>query len=86
VTGSYPIYLSLGLESGFGANFLRMFSMHKIFNSFLDDTAGATAIEYGLIAALIATVIILALTNLGVSLNTTFTLIDSALSPEVNNP
>jgi pilus assembly protein Flp/PilA len=53
--------------------------MHKIFGSFLDDTGGATAIEYGLIAALIATVLILVLTNLGASLNTTFTLINTAV-------
>ena len=37
----------------------------KFFNKLLRDEAGATAIEYGLIAALIAVVIISAVTALG---------------------
>lgn len=41
---------------------------------------GVTAIEYGLIAALIAVVIIIALTIVGTELNTTFTTIQEALS------
>ena len=39
---------------------------------FIQDEAGATAIEYGLIASLIAVVIIGALTTLGTNLSTTF--------------
>jgi pilus assembly protein Flp/PilA len=39
---------------------------------FLRDQSGATAIEYGLIAALIAVVIITALTAIGTKLSTTF--------------
>ena len=39
--------------------------MKVLFNSFLRDESGATAIEYGLIAGLIAVVIIGALTSLG---------------------
>ena len=46
---------------------------------FLKDESGATAIEYGLIAALIAVVIIGAVTTIGTSLNTTFTTIASSL-------
>ncbi len=40
---------------------------------------GVTAIEYGLIAALIAVVIIAAITIVGTELNTTFTTISGAL-------
>lgn len=39
---------------------------------FIQDESGATAIEYGLIAALIAVVIIGALTLLGQSISTKF--------------
>lgn len=38
----------------------------------LKDKSGATAIEYGLIAALVAVAIIVGLTTLGGNLNTTF--------------
>ena len=37
------------------------------------DDEGATAVEYGLMVALIAAVIILAVTALGVNINTVFT-------------
>lgn len=43
------------------------------------DESGATAIEYGLIAALISVVIITALTTVGSNLNTKFTSIASSL-------
>ncbi len=46
--------------------------MQKFVTRFLHDQGGATAIEYGLIAALIAVVIIVGLTNLGTSVNGTF--------------
>jgi pilus assembly protein Flp/PilA len=44
-----------------------------MFSRFLKDESGATAIEYGLIAALIAVVIIAGVTTLGENLNDTFT-------------
>ena len=44
----------------------------NMFKRFLKDESGATAIEYGLIAALIAVVIILAVTNLGTEVKDTF--------------
>jgi pilus assembly protein Flp/PilA len=53
--------------------------MTKFFNRFLQDESGATAIEYGLIAALIAVVIIGALQVLGGNLNTKFTSVSTAL-------
>ena len=51
-----------------------------IFRRFIDDDSGATAIEYGLIAALIAVVIIGALSTLGGNLNSKFTTIGTALN------
>ena len=47
--------------------------MKTLFSRFLKDESGATAIEYGLIAAGIAVVIITAVNALGTQLNTTFT-------------
>ena len=46
---------------------------------FVNDESGATAIEYGLIAALIAVGIIVAATTLGTSLSSLFTGISSRL-------
>jgi pilus assembly protein Flp/PilA len=47
---------------------------------FYKDDSGATAIEYGLIAGLIAVVIITSLTTIGTRLSTKFTKIGNALS------
>ena len=44
------------------------------------DESGATAIEYGLIAALVSVAAIGALTAMGTSLNLMFTTVSSALS------
>ena len=41
--------------------------------NFMREEEGATAIEYGLIASLIAVVIILAITAIGTNLSNTFT-------------
>jgi pilus assembly protein Flp/PilA len=46
--------------------------MKKFFESFLKDEAGVTAIEYGLIAALIAVAIIAAVRNVGTRTSATF--------------
>jgi len=48
---------------------------------FLQDDTGATAIEYGLIAALVSVVIIVALTTVGDNLTSTFNAIGTALAP-----
>lgn len=53
--------------------------MLAIFCGLLHDRAGVTAIEYGLIAALIAVAIIVAVSAVGTSLNTVFTGVSSAL-------
>jgi pilus assembly protein Flp/PilA len=46
---------------------------------FLKDESGATAIEYGLIAALVSVAIIAALSLLGTELNATFSTVASNL-------
>jgi pilus assembly protein Flp/PilA len=48
--------------------------------SFLRDENGATAIEYGLIAAGISVAIIAVVQGLGSKLNTTFTSVQNALN------
>ncbi|RXT43552.1 pilus assembly protein [Bosea sp. Tri-44] len=53
--------------------------MKNLFARFAKDESGATAIEYGLIAALIAVVCITVWGSIGGSLNTKFTAIDTAL-------
>ncbi len=51
----------------------------KTISRFIADESGATAIEYGLIAALIAVVIIGAVTAVGTSLSTTFTTVSGSI-------
>jgi pilus assembly protein Flp/PilA len=53
--------------------------MRKMLEAFVRDENGATAIEYGLIAALIAVAIIGGVTAVGTSLSSTFTSVSSNL-------
>jgi pilus assembly protein Flp/PilA len=53
--------------------------MRNLITKLLRDESGATAIEYGLIAALIAVVIIGAVSVVGTKLNSTFTSVGNAL-------
>ena len=53
--------------------------MKKILSKFLADESGATAIEYGLIAAGISLAIIAVVNGLGSTLNTKFTTINTSL-------
>ena len=53
--------------------------MQRILREFFSDQSGATAIEYGLIAAGIALAIIAAVNGLGSTLNTNFSTINSSL-------
>lgn len=53
--------------------------MFGLVRTFLRDESGATAIEYGLIAALIAVAIIAGATSVGGNLATTFGNIGTAL-------
>lgn len=52
----------------------------RFVKAFVRDEEGVTAIEYGLIAALIAVVIIVAVTIVGTRLNIVFTNIATALN------
>jgi len=53
--------------------------MKTLLSRFVKDESGATAIEYGLIAAGISVAIIAVVQGLGTKLNTTFTSVSSAL-------
>lgn len=53
--------------------------MSRLLARFLKDQSGATAIEYGLIAAGIAVAIIVAVNTLGTNLNTTFSSVSTSL-------
>ncbi|MCW8915942.1 MAG: Flp family type IVb pilin [Magnetovibrio sp.] len=57
-----------------------MAKFSKLMTRFKNDESGATAIEYGLIAALIAVVIISALTLLGTSLESNFNDVSDSLN------
>ncbi|WP_413712184.1 Flp family type IVb pilin [Rhizobium sp. Rhizsp82] len=50
----------------------------------LKDQSGATAIEYGLIAALISVALITGATSLGGTLNNTFSNLSTTLSSKTN--
>ena len=52
----------------------------RTLSKFLRDNSGATAIEYGLIAGLVAVVIVAALTSIGTKLNVKFTRISNGLN------
>jgi pilus assembly protein Flp/PilA len=67
--------LSFQIPLGFGAHIQPM----KTLRRFLADESGATAIEYGLIAAGIALAIIAVVNGIGAKLNTKFTSINSSL-------
>ena len=54
--------------------------MSKFVSRFINDESGATAIEYGLIVALIAVVVITAFTTLGTNLNKKMSTAAAALS------
>lgn len=53
--------------------------MTKLFARFLKDESGATAIEYGLIAALISVALIAGATALGNQIGTTFNTLNTKL-------
>jgi pilus assembly protein Flp/PilA len=53
--------------------------MGNLFHRFIKDQSGVTAIEYGLIAALIAVIIITAVTTVGTKLSGTFQAVATAL-------
>jgi len=56
-----------------------MFTFLKSLSALAKDERGVTALEYGLIAGLVAVVIVTSVTTLGTKLTTTFTSIAAAL-------
>lgn len=58
----------------------------KLFARFLDDDSGATAIEYGLIAALIAVGLIAGASAFSSSLNSLFTDVDGEMANAFGSP
>jgi pilus assembly protein Flp/PilA len=58
--------------------------MVSVIKRFVQDESGATAIEYGLIAALVSVAAILALQSLGSSLNSMFTRVSDTLGSAVS--
>ncbi|APF38671.1 Flp family type IVb pilin [Chelatococcus daeguensis] len=58
--------------------------MKMLFSRFVSDESGATAIEYGLIAALVAVAIITALTTLGTDLGSIFGKVSGELQKAAN--
>ena len=56
--------------------------MKNLFVRFMNDNSGATAIEYGLIAAGISVAIIAVVNGLGTQLNATFSKVTSSLSAQ----
>ena len=56
-------------------------SMSQLLTRFLKEESGATAIEYGLIAAGLAVAIIAVVQGLGTNLNTTFGSVQTAIAP-----
>jgi pilus assembly protein Flp/PilA len=58
----------------------RIFSMQSFFSRFVKDESGVTAIEYGLIAALISVVCIGAMTTAGTNLNAVYNSIQTHLA------
>jgi pilus assembly protein Flp/PilA len=57
--------------------------MVSVIKRFVQDESGATAIEYGLIAALVSVAAIIALQSLGSSLNSMFSRVSSTLGSAV---
>jgi pilus assembly protein Flp/PilA len=53
--------------------------MKNLVSRFVSDESGVTAIEYGLIAALIAVIIIGAVSTVGTKLSTTFSTVAGSL-------
>lgn len=54
--------------------------MKTLMQNFAKDESGATAIEYGLIAALVSVIIIAALTTLGTNLSDVFNTVAQAIA------
>jgi pilus assembly protein Flp/PilA len=60
--------------------------MIKSIKAFVANESGATAIEYALIASLVAVAIIAALTTLGGKIGGTFNQVSNAMTPAASTP
>ena len=60
-----------------------MLKLYIAIKTFRDDKSGATAIEYGLIAALVSVAAVTALTSVGSSLDTMFSTVSTTLNNAV---
>jgi pilus assembly protein Flp/PilA len=82
-TFGIPVHATLGFSRQFPSGTTRVCAQREIqlrrFSKFWSDQSGATAIEYGLIAAGIALAIIAAVNLLGGTLNSNFTSINGSL-------
>ncbi len=58
--------------------------MSNQLKAFFHDDSGATAIEYGLIAALVSVAALGALTAMGTSLNTMFSTVSNSMNTAAN--
>jgi pilus assembly protein Flp/PilA len=81
---NYPICRGLNGCASFpgdseALNPLRSIEMLTTLRSLLDNESGVTAIEYGLIAALIAVAAVAIMKTVGTSLSTTFSTVNSDL-------
>jgi pilus assembly protein Flp/PilA len=78
-----PVHATLGFSIQFPRGTTRSVQQREIqlkrISKFWSDESGATAIEYGLIAAGIALAIITIVNTLGTTLNTDFTSINTSL-------
>ena len=54
--------------------------------AFLKDDSGTTLIEYGLIAGLVSIAILVSVTDLGITVNDGFTMINEALAAATGTP
>lgn len=78
-TGYVYFRASAPVERGVAARTLTMFTLCNQLRALIRDERGVTAMEYGLIAALIAVVIIGSVTTLGTKLSSTFSAVSAAL-------
>jgi pilus assembly protein Flp/PilA len=79
MSNSFNVVAIPGCQGSNRSHHQELLLMTKHFARFVQDETGATAIEYGLIAAGIALAIIAVVNGLGTNLNTMFTSINTSL-------
>ena len=71
--------LSLDFEGGAGMTALMICLRERLMSRFVADDTGATAVEYGLLVALIAAVIVAVVAALGGQLSSIFNSVTNAI-------